>query len=111
MFAVWSCRRIDLDKDYNMRDLTEDESLLIIRKHIPEEDEFLGFRNHKIHNVLSNTYRFTITLISLEFMISLMEEPQVKNVYFNPSAPPPDGSLDGISLRYKVYVEYFKKEK
>jgi len=93
-----------------MRDLTVDESLEIIRKHIPEKDSFLEFKNHRKHGVLENTYRFTITLISLEFMISLMEEPQVKNVYFNPSAPPPGGSLDGISLRYKVYVEYFKKE-
>lgn len=93
-----------------MRDLTEEESVEIIRKHIPEEDVFLGFKNHKKHNVLLNTYRFTITLISLEFMISLMEEPQVKNVYFNPSAPPPGGSVDGISLRYKVYVEYHEKE-
>ena len=93
-----------------MRDLTEEESIEIIRRHIPEEDTFLEFKNHRKHNVLLNTYRFTITLISLEFMISLMEEPQVKNVYFNPSAPPPGGSLDGISLRYKVYVEYYQEE-
>ena len=87
-----------------MRDLTEEESIEIIRRHVPEEDAFLEFKNHRKHNV------FTITLISLEFMISLMEEPQVKNVYFNPSAPPPGGSLDGISLRYKVYVEYYQEE-
>ena len=93
-----------------MRDLTEEESFEIIRRHVPEEDAFLEFKNHRKHNVLRNTYRFTITLISLEFMISLMEEPQVKNVYFNPSAPPPGGSLDGISLRYKVYVEYYQEE-
>jgi len=93
-----------------LRDLTAEESIAIIRKHIPEQDTFLEFKNHRKHGVLDNTYRFTITLISLEFMISLMEEPQVKNVYFNPSAPPPGGSLDGISLRYKVYVEYFQKE-
>ena len=93
-----------------MRDLTEEESLSIIRKHIPEEDTFLAFKNHRKHDVFPNTYRFTIALISLEFMISLMEESRVRNVYFNPSAPPPGGSLDGISLRYKVYVEYFKKK-
>ena len=45
-------------------------------------------------------------VISLEFIISLMEDSQVKNVYWNPSVPPPGGSVDSISLRYKVYVEY-----
>ena len=55
-----------------MRDLTEEESIEIIRRHVPEEDVFLEFKNHRKHNVLRNTYRFTITLISLEFMISLM---------------------------------------
>lgn len=92
------------------RDLTIEESLNIIRRHILEEDGFLGFKNHKKHDLLENTFRFTVDLISLDFLISLMEEPKVINVYFNPSAPPPGASIDGISWRYKIYVQYEKEE-
>lgn len=93
-----------------MRDLTHEESLDIIRRHILEEDNFLNFKNHRKHDLLPNTFRFTVDLISLDFLISLMEEEQVVNVYFNPSAPPPGASIDGISFRYKIYVQYEKKE-
>ena len=41
-------------------------------------------------------------MISLDFIISLMEEEEVKNVYFNPSVPPPGSGIDRISLRYKI---------
>jgi hypothetical protein len=92
------------------RDLTKEESLSIIRRHILEEESFLGFKNHRKHDLLENTFRFTVDLISLDFLISLMEEPQVVNVYFNPSAPPPGSSIDGISWRYKVYVQYEREE-
>ena len=44
--------------------------------------------------------------MSLDFLISLMEDEKIKNVYWNPSTPPPGGSIDSISMRYKVYVEY-----
>ena len=92
------------------RDLTLDESLELIRRHIPEEDTFLKFKNHKKHPILDNTYRFTVDLISLDFLISLMEEENVANVYFNPSVPPPGTGIDGISLRYKIYVQYYQIE-
>ena len=48
-------------------------------------------------------------LISLEFLITLIEHELVKNVYFNPSVPPPGGTIDSISMRFKIYVEYIKK--
>ena len=40
-----------------------------------------------------------------------MEDDAVKNVYFNPSVPPPGGTVDSISMRYKVYVQYHFKDK
>ena len=92
------------------RDLTAEESLEILQKHISEKDKILGFKNHRSHNLLPNTYRFTVDLISLDFLISIMEDEHVENVYFNPSAPPPGSGIDGISWRYKVYVQYFMKE-
>ena len=102
MSGIWISRRVDL----TMRELTLEESYDIITRHVDPEDKFLNFKNHKRYLQLPNTYRFTIDLISLDFLIALMEEELVSNVYFNPSVPPPGGTSDGISLRYKVYVQY-----
>lgn len=86
---------------------TPQQSLDIIKKYIEVEgNEILNFKNHRKHEIRPNVYRFTVDLISLEFIISLMEDEEVKNVYWNPSTPPPGGTIDSISLRYKVYVEY-----
>lgn len=87
-----------------------EESLSIIKKHIgTEEDSIMEFKNHRKHPLMPNTYRFTVSLISLDFLISLMEDEQVKNVFFNPSVPPPGTGIDGISLRYKIYIQYYEK--
>lgn len=88
------------------RELTIDESLEVVQKYIQNENEILKFKNHRKHDIRPNVYRFTVDLISLEFLIQLMEDEKVKNVYFNPSVPPPGGSVDSISLRYKIYVQY-----
>ena len=89
-----------------LRELRAKESMTILSNYVKDENEILGFKNHRKHNLKPNTFRFTVDLISLEFLISIMEDERVKNVYFNPSVPPPGASIDGISLRYKVYVEY-----
>ena len=86
--------------------LTNESREIITRNIDADASIIMDFKNHKKHNILENTYRFTVSLISLDFLISLMEEEKVKNVYFNPSAPPPGTGIDGISLRYKVYVQY-----
>ena len=89
------------------KEKTLEQSLAIITKYIEiDGNEILNFKNHRKHQIRPNVFRFTVDLISLEFIISLMEDEQVKNVYWNPSLPPPGGSVDSISLRYKVYVEY-----
>tara|TARA_B100000123_G_C25439098_1_gene300799 strand:- start:135 stop:422 length:288 start_codon:yes stop_codon:yes gene_type:complete len=87
---------------------TLQQSLSILTKYIERDgNDILNFKNHRKHNIRPNVFRFTVDLISLEFIISLMEDDEVKNVYWNPSVPPPGGSVDSISLRYKVYVEYY----
>ena len=90
------------------RELTIDESLKVLEKYIQNENEILNFKNHRKHDIRPNVYRFTVDLISLEFLIQLMEDDAVKNVYFNPSVPPPGGTVDSISLRYKIYVQYHR---
>ena len=97
-------------KNTTLRDLTAEESISIIKKYVEEENDVLNFKNHRKHPLLENTFRFTLDLISLELIIQLMEDDQIKNIYFNPSIPPPGGSIDSISLRYKVYVQYHMKE-
>ena len=92
------------------RDLTEEEAKTIIATTASKDVDIINIKNHrKVKLLRSNTFRFTVDLLSLDFLISLMENKQVKNVYFNPSIPPPGGSTDSISLRYKVYVEYHQK--
>ena len=94
-----------------MAEITPQESIKLITSHISEqESKIMDFKNHRKHKLLENTYRFTVSLISLDFLISLMEEPRVSNVYFNPSAPPPGTGVDGISLRYKIYVQYHEEK-
>lgn len=89
------------------KEKTLEDSLAILMKYIEKDgNDILNFKNHRKHEIRENVYRFTVDLISLEFIISLMEDEEVKNVYWNPSTPPPGGSIDSISLRYKVYVEY-----
>ena len=90
------------------KEFKEYESLQILKKYLErsQDNEILIFKNHRKHDIRPTVFRFTVDLISLEFLISIMEDENVKNVYFNPSIPPPGGSVDSISLRYKVYVEY-----
>jgi hypothetical protein len=89
------------------KEISEVQSFEIITKHLSLLDkEILNLKNHRKHSILPNTYRFTIDLLSLDFIISLMEDKQIKNVYFNPSIPPPGGTIDSISLRYKIYIVY-----
>ena len=92
-----------------LKELTVEESLEVLTPYIEKaENEIMNFKNHRKHNLRPNVFRFTVDLISLEFIISLMEDEKVKNVYWNPSVPPPGGSIDSISLRYKIYVEYYQ---
>ena len=91
-----------------VKEITIEESEKIITSYIGEEEgKAMDFKNHRKHPLFKNTYRFTVSLISLDFLISLMEDDNIQNVYFNPSAPPPGTGIDGISLRYKVYVQYY----
>ncbi len=90
------------------RTLTPEESLELISKYVSEK---YNVKNHTLapDSLGDNTYRFTVNYISLDFLITLMEDAQVKNVFFNAAAAPPDSTIDSVSFRYKVYVEYHLK--
>ena len=90
------------------RELSSGESLAILKEYLDSnENEILNFKNHRKHNLKKNTFRFTTDLISLDLLISLRDDKRIKNVYFNPSVPPPGSGVDGISMRYKIYIEYY----
>jgi len=85
--------------------ITLKESWDIIEPHI-SRDPILNAKNHRKFEPKDNTYRFTVDLLSLDLIISLMEDKSIKNVYWSASVPPPGGAIDSLSLRYKIYVEY-----
>ena len=89
--------------------MTEEQSMKILSKYLDKaSSEVMDFKNHRkfILKGRNKVFRFTLDLLSLDFLVSLGKDKKVKNVYWNPSTPPPGGSIDSISLRYKVYVEY-----
>lgn len=93
-----------------LREYTLEESYKVIEKYLGKHREILDFKNHRKYNKLKNTYRFTVNIISLNFLTNLMNDEEVLSVHFSPSIPPPGTGFDGTSLRYKVYVEYPEKE-
>ena len=97
-------------KPKKLRDCTIEESSEVIEKYLGAHRDILDFKNHRKYNKLKNTYRFTVNIISLNFLTSIMNDESVVSVLFSPSIPPPGTGFDGTSLRYKVYVEYYQKE-
>lgn len=98
-------------KTKKKRVLTPEESLSIIQPFF-ENDKFLKIENHRYYpykDLGENVYRFTVNILSLDILASLMEHPQIKDVYFHPAAPNPGSGIDGISLIYKVYLRYHFK--
>ena len=95
-----------------IREITKEESLEILRP-LAEKEEFINFTGHRkfAHKGLgNNVYRFTINIMSLDLLISIMEHEQVQNVYFTPSSPATGQGMDSISMIYKVYVKYHPVE-
>lgn len=94
-----------------MAKMTEEKSKAIIEKYSRKYKDLLGFRNHRKYNLPgldnANIFRFTIRMMSPSFLEDLRSDKKIKNVFYNPAYTPPGGSVDSISLRYKVYIEYY----
>jgi hypothetical protein len=89
--------------------MTTQESEIFLKKHLKKNSNIeIDFRNHRKHSLkgVNNIFRFTLDLMSMSFINSLAKDKKVRNVYWTPAHPPPGGSIDSISLRFKVYVEY-----
>ena len=85
-----------------------DASSDLIKEYLKEYADIVGFKNHRAFSLKEreNVYRFTLKLISLDFLSKLAKDKRVKNVFFSPSTPPPGAGMDSISMRYKIYIEY-----
>jgi len=86
---------------------SDTESFDLISGYMSDHVDLVDFRNHR--QVLlgeRQMYRFTLKLLSINMLNKLSKDRRVKNVFYAPSAAPPGGAVDGISSRYKVYVEY-----
>ena len=103
-------RRKKENQPSTARELTIEESLKILMPLVKKED-FIKFGDHSLYpyrNFGPNVFRLIVNVMSLDMLISIMEHPQVENVYFTPTAPPPDFAVDGITMAYKLYVKYKK---
>ena len=88
---------------------TKEDSEALVKEYLEEYEDIVDFRNHKKFTNLGereNVYRFTVKLISLDFLGKVARDKRVKNIMFSPSTPPPGAGIDSISMRYKIYIEY-----
>ena len=87
----------------------EEASFDLIKDYVSEYLDIIDLKNHKKYRLSKreNIYRFTVKALSLDFLQKVSADRRVKNVFFSPSTPPPGGGFDSISMRYKVYIEYY----
>ena len=91
-----------------MKHITQEESYQILKPFM-EKEKFVRCTNHMPFSGRgfgAGVYRFTVNMMSLDLLISIMEHESVQNVYFTPVAPAPGKGLYGLSMNYKVYVKH-----
>jgi len=95
-------------REIKMRYVTQEESYEILKPFM-EKESFVKCTNHMpfpSRGFGEGVYRFTVNMMSLDLLISIMEHDSVQNVYFTPVAPAPGRGIDGLSMNYKVYVRH-----
>lgn len=92
---------------------TSDESFKIISEMIAGQESLVDMSNHnnyvdrETRESSQNIYKFTVKLLSLDFLNKVSKDRRVKNVYFTSRHSHPGGGTDGISLRQRIIVEYY----
>jgi len=90
-----------------------DESFLAVSKMIEGQEHHVDMSSHarfvdrKLSERRENTYKFTVKLLSLDFLNKVSKDRRVKNVYFAARHSHPGGSVDGVSLRQRIIIEYY----
>lgn len=86
--------------------ITENQAIEIIEAGFAEDLAFCAPKNFKISQRKPNTVQFTVNILSLDVLFSLMESEEVENVYFHPSVAPPRSHVDASASRYRIYVKF-----
>ena len=88
-------------------------SFEIISEMLVGQESLVDMSNHNsfvdrdTREVSQNIYKFTVRLLSLDFLNKVSKDRRVKNVYFTARHSHPGGGTDGISLRQRIIVEYY----
>ena len=125
MFTVWSSGWAYLEKVMSIFDrfLKPSESEKIrtpqdsynLALDLLEENnnKFVDMSSHANYVVpetrdsLPGVFKFTVKLLSLDFINKLSKDKRVKNVYFAARHSHPGGASDSASLRQRVIIEYY----
>ncbi len=90
-----------------------EQSESAIAQLISEQHNFMDMSKHAVYRdiktgvVVPNTYKFTVKLLSLDFLNKISKDKRVKNVFFSARHSHPGGASDSISLRQRVIVQYY----
>jgi len=92
---------------------TSEDSFSVISEMIDGQEHFVDMSSHtnyldrETRRAFPNIYKFTVKLLSLDFLNKVSKDRRVKNVFFTSRHAHPGGGTDGISLRQRVIVEYY----
>ena len=86
--------------------VTVKEAIDLIKDCIGDDQDFCVAKNFKSSSRRKSSIQFTINVLSLDLLFSMMELDEVENVYFHPSSPPTRAHMYPTAMRYRVYVEF-----
>lgn len=87
----------------------KDQSEKLTKELLADDGDLIDITPHQIYTKTDreNVYRFTIRLLSLDFLNKLGADRRVKNVFWTSRHSHPGGGADSISLRHQIFVEYY----
>ena len=87
-----------------------EQSLELIESYLKLDDmPFMDVISHRKYDKLEdkeNVYQFTMKMMSLGFLVRMGKDSRVKNIYFTSRHAGSAASVDSVSLRHNIIVEY-----
>jgi len=81
------------------------KAIEIIESCFVDDLDFCQVKNYRVSKRRENTVQFTVNILSLDVLFSLMECDEIENVYFHASASPPQSHVGPSAFRFRVYVQ------
>ena len=89
---------------------SEEQSLELIESYIKLDDmPFMDISSHRHYTKLDGkdkVYQFTMRVMSLGFLVRMGKDSRVKNIYFTSRHAGVGSTVDSVSLRHNIIVEY-----